>query len=108
MGGRVTASPFGRYSDPMDRLTRKEEAMLQRLHHVAYRCRDAAESVDFYTNEVSEVDGSAVIDGEKDSRRSHGDRCWRRDPRCCRWTRLSPCRWFAQFLTLRGYPESCC
>ena len=26
--------------------------MLQRLHHVAYRCRDAAETVDFYTNVI--------------------------------------------------------
>ncbi len=26
--------------------------MLQRLHHVAYRCLDAAETVDFYTNVI--------------------------------------------------------
>jgi glyoxylase I family protein len=26
--------------------------MFQRLHHVAYRCRDAAETVDFYTNVI--------------------------------------------------------
>jgi len=26
--------------------------MLQRLHHVAYRCVDAAETVDFYTNVI--------------------------------------------------------
>jgi len=24
--------------------------MLQKLHHVAYRCKDAAETVEFYTN----------------------------------------------------------
>jgi len=27
-------------------------AMLERLHHVAYRCLDAAETVDFYTNVI--------------------------------------------------------
>ena len=26
--------------------------MFQRLHHVAYRCSDAAETVDFYTNVI--------------------------------------------------------
>jgi catechol 2,3-dioxygenase-like lactoylglutathione lyase family enzyme len=29
-----------------------EEAMFQRLHHVAYRCSDAAATVDFYTNVI--------------------------------------------------------
>jgi len=30
----------------------KEEAVLQRLHHVAYRCLNAGETVDFYTNVI--------------------------------------------------------
>jgi glyoxylase I family protein len=32
--------------------TDREERMLQGLHHVAYRCLDAARTVDFYTNVI--------------------------------------------------------
>jgi glyoxylase I family protein len=32
--------------------TKREEALLQRLHHVAYRCLNAADTVDFYTNVI--------------------------------------------------------
>ena len=32
--------------------TEQEEPMLQGLHHVAYRCLDAARTVDFYTNVI--------------------------------------------------------
>ena len=31
------------------RQRREPEMLLQRFHHVAYRCRDAQETVDFYT-----------------------------------------------------------
>src|SRR5215472_13821122 len=33
-------------------INQQEEVMLQRLHHVAYRCLNAAETVDFYTKVI--------------------------------------------------------
>jgi hypothetical protein len=44
--------PQGQVRPPTSRLNevskREESVMLQRLHHVAYRCLDAAVTVDFY------------------------------------------------------------
>jgi catechol 2,3-dioxygenase-like lactoylglutathione lyase family enzyme len=36
--------------------------MLKQLHHVAYRCRDSAETVDFYTNGIGMKFAAALID----------------------------------------------
>lgn len=38
--------------------------MLQRLHHVAYRCRDAAETVDFYTKVIGLKFAAAIVQDE--------------------------------------------
>ncbi|MCC4595624.1 VOC family protein [Xanthomonas campestris pv. phormiicola] len=36
--------------------------MLQKLHHVGYRCRDAAETVEFYTQAIGLKFAAALID----------------------------------------------
>jgi len=36
--------------------------MLKKLHHVGYRCRDAAETVDFYANGIGLKFAAAMID----------------------------------------------
>lgn len=36
--------------------------MLEKLHHVAYRCRDTAETVDFYTHGSGRKFAAAMID----------------------------------------------
>jgi len=35
--------------------------MFKKLHHVAYRCRDAAETVDFYTNVIGMDFAAAIV-----------------------------------------------
>lgn len=53
--------------------------MLEGLHHVAYRCLDAAETVDFYTNVIAACGccwaaqpNSATADAKQRPARSNG------------------------------------
>ena len=45
--------------------------MLQKLHHVAYRCRDAAETVEFYTKVIGLKFAHAITNDHVPSTKAH-------------------------------------
>jgi glyoxylase I family protein len=47
--------------------------MFEKLHHIAYRCRDAQKTVDFYTNVIGLKYAAAVLPPE--GRKSYGEPC---------------------------------
>ena len=47
--------------------------MFEKLHHIAYRCRDAQETVDFYTNVIGLKYAAAVLPPE--GRKAYGEPC---------------------------------
>lgn len=51
-GGGGRASPEPRAWNKRGHKRKTEEALFQRLHHVAYRCSDAAATVDFHSNVI--------------------------------------------------------
>src|SRR5437660_4981673 len=62
--GREAVGPEGRRRSRFDNMEALGGPMFGRLHHVAYRCRDAQRTVDFYTKVVGLKYAAAIMPPE--------------------------------------------